>query len=448
MTLDTKVFVVSLGCSKNRVDTEHMLGILKPAGVSVTRTLKEADVALINTCGFLESAAEEAIDTILEMVGFKHQGTLKRVVVTGCFVQRYGYKLIREIPEVDGWVGTGEIHRIAEVIRPQTPSDVPPFLISRPTYLPDHTTPRIQTTPFYSAYLRIAEGCSHHCSYCLIPGLRGPFRSRKPRSLLIEVQEMARRGVKEINLIAQDTGQYGTDLGPGFCLEDLLEKMTDIKGIHWLRILYLHPANLSDRLLHLIASEPVIAPYLDLPFQHVNEGILKAMGRDPQGEAPIETVQRVRDKAPGTAIRSTLMVGFPGETEDHFRELCDFVSAARLDHLGAFVFSPEKGTRAERLRPRVALKTARKRVSRLMTLQAGISKKNNRMHVGQTLPVLIEGPSPETDLLLCGRTAAMAPEVDGQVLITEGEGIAGAIMPVTITEAHEYDLLGRIVPAG
>ena len=446
MDVDKKVFVVTLGCSKNRVDTEHMLGILRGKGLLVARTLEEADVALINTCGFLESAVQEAIDTILEVVRFKHRGTLKRVVVAGCFVQRYGYKLMREIPEVDGWLGTGEIHRIAEAIWPQTPSEAPLFFIGRPAYLPDHTASRIQTTPFYSTYLRIAEGCAHRCAYCLIPALRGRYRSRTPESLVMEAREMARRGVTEINLIAQDTGMYGRDLGRGFCLEDLLEQLVAIEGIDWWRILYLHPAHLSDRLLDLIASEPTLVPYLDLPFQHVNPEILKAMGRGPQEETPLKIVERVKAKVPGVAIRSTLMVGFPGETEDHFQELCRFVSAARLNHLGVFTFSPEKGTRAEGLRPRVSRNTARKRRSRLMTLQGDISKRNHEMLVGQTFPVLIEGPSPETDLLLCGRTADMAPEVDGQVLITEGNGILGTIMPVTITEAHEYDLLGRIVP--
>lgn len=440
------VFVVSLGCAKNRVDTEHMLGILQTGGAVVAQAPEDADVALINTCGFLESAVEEAIDTVLEMVRLKQQGRLKQVVVTGCFVQRYGYKLRRELPEVDAWLGTGDIHRIAEILRPDAPSHPPPFLITRPTALPDHTMARLQTTPFYSAYLRIAEGCDHRCAYCLIPALRGPFRSRSPGSLIHEAQRMAERGVKEINLIAQDTGMYGQDLGPGFSFEALLENLVKIKGIQWLRILYLHPANLSDRLLDLMGSEPVIVPYLDLPFQHVNADILRAMRRDPDREPPLTTVKQIREKAPGTCIRSTLMTGFPGETESRFQELYDFVSAARLDHLGVFAFSPEKGTRAEHLGPRVEPETACDRMNALLALQADISKKNNQRYVGQTVPVLIEGPSPETELLLCGRTAGMAPEVDGEVLITEGTGMLGEIMPVTITEAHTYDLLGRIVP--
>ncbi|MDZ7698110.1 MAG: 30S ribosomal protein S12 methylthiotransferase RimO [Deltaproteobacteria bacterium] len=445
MKAHQKVYVVSLGCSKNRVDTEVMLGLLAAEGISVAATLKEADVALINTCGFLESAAEEAIDTILETVRFKGSGNLKRVVVAGCFVQRYGYKLLKAIPEVDGWIGTGEIHRVAEVMCPHPTAAAPSFLINRPTRLADHQSPRVQTTPFYTAYLRVAEGCAHRCSYCLIPQLRGPFRSRAPESLLEETESLVRRGVKEINIIAQDTGVYGSDLHPPVFLPDLVERLLSAKGLEWLRLLYLHPAGLSDRLLDLIASEPTLVPYLDLPFQHVNAEILKAMGRNPDTESPLTTVERVKNKHPDICIRSTLMVGFPGETDAMFRQLCDFISRAELNHLGVFAFSPEKGTRAARLRRRVEPEVAEERRSTLMALQAGISKKKNQSLVGRTLPVLIEGPHPETDLLLCGRTATMAPEVDGQVLINEGNGIAGEIMPVTVTEAHAYDLIGRIV---
>ncbi|MEJ2588201.1 MAG: 30S ribosomal protein S12 methylthiotransferase RimO [Deltaproteobacteria bacterium] len=439
------VYAVSLGCSKNRVDTELMLGRLRAEGISVTASPQGADFALINTCGFLETAVEEAIDTILETAQLKRTGSLKRLVVAGCFVQRYGYKLLKEIPEVDGWIGTGEVHRVAEVMCENTTRTATPFLINRPVHLPDHTAPRVQTTPFYTAYLRIAEGCAHRCSYCLIPRLRGPFRSRTPDSLLKETEMLARQGVKELNLIAQDTGMYGTDLHPPVCLADLMETLTAVKGIRWLRILYLHPASLSDRLLDVIGSEPSITPYLDLPFQHVNTDILRAMGRDPERASPFKTIERLKNRFPDIGIRTTLMVGFPGETNAMFQELCDFVSWAELDHLGVFTFSPEKGTRAAHLNSRIIPASAQERASTLMALQADISRKRNQSRVGQTLPVLVEGASPETDLLLCGRTATMAPDVDGQVLINEGQGIVGEIMPVFITEAHEYDLIGGIV---
>jgi len=440
-----KVFLISLGCAKNLVDSEHMLGILDSRGFGLTSNIEEAEFALINTCGFLQSAVEEAINTILETARLKNEGKLKKLVVAGCFVQRYGYKLVKEIPEVDGWLGTGEIWRVADILSDDNKTEPVPFFISRPTFLADHHLPKVQATPFYTTYLRIAEGCSHRCTYCLIPSLRGPFRSRRLKSLIREAQDMAHRGVKEINLIAQDTSLYGNDLYGETRIEDLLEGLINIKGIRWVRSLYFHPNNVSERLLDLIDSEEAICPYLDLPFQHVNQALLKSMGREPGEERPGELIERIRDRKRRISIRTTLMVGFPGETEEIFAELCDFVKMAEFDHLGVFVFSPEKGAPAARLRPTVDQEIAEKRFADIMTLQAGISKKINQRKIGRRLSVLIEGPSPETDLLLTGRTATMAPDVDTKVLINEGEGVVGEIMPVKITEAHTYDLVGKIV---
>ncbi len=442
---EDKIFFISLGCAKNLVDSEHMLGLLKAKGFELAENIDEAGIAVINTCAFIQSAVEEAIDTILQTAGLKKQGRLKRLVVTGCFVQRYGYKLAREIPEVDGWLGTGEIHRIADVILTRKPGASGPFFISRPTYLADHSVPRLQTTPFFSAYLRIAEGCSHRCSYCIIPGLRGPFRSRSMDSLIIEAAGMVGRGVKEINVIGQDITMYGRDLNEAVCLEDMIEELVAIKGIHWIRLLYCHPNGISDRLLELMDSEENLCPYLDLPHQHVSEKILKTMGRDPGGESPWELIERIRSRKRRISLRTTLMVGFPGETDKMFDELCDFVKTARFDHLGVFAFSPEKGTPAARLKPTVERKVAEQRQAEIMSLQALISEEENQKIVGQTVSVLIEGPSPETDLLLKGRTATMAPDVDAQVLINKGEGIVGKIMPVRISEAYSYDLVGEIM---
>ena len=440
-----KVFLISLGCAKNLVDSEHMLGLLNSKGFGLTSTIEEAEFALINTCGFLQTAVEEAIETILETARLKNEGKLKKLVVVGCFVQRYGYKLVKEIPEVDGWLGTGEIQRVADILSDTDKTLSVPFFIGKPTFLADHQLPKVQATPFYTAYLKIAEGCSHRCSYCLIPKLRGPFRSRRLKSLIREAEEMAHRGVKEINLIAQDTSLYGNDLYGETRLEDLLEGLVNIRGIRWVRPLYFHPNNVSERVLDLIDSEEAICPYFDLPFQHVNQTLLKSMGREPNRETPGELIERIRAKKRRISIRTTLMVGFPGETDEMFDQLCDFVKMAEFDHLGVFAFSPEKGTAAARLRPRVDKETAEKRLTHIMTLQAGISKKINQRKIGRNLPVLIEGSSPETDLLLTGRTAAMAPDVDTRVLINEGEGIVGEIMPVKITEAHTYDLVGKIV---
>lgn len=442
MDLEGKVFLISLGCVKNLVDSENMLGLLKDEGFHISSTLEQAEVVIINTCGFIRSAVEESIDTILAVVSKKKEGQLEKIFVVGCFVQRYGYKLRKEIPEVDGWLGTGEIHRIANILREESPRS---FLMSRPLFLADHTTPRIQTTPFYSAYLKIADGCSHRCSYCTIPSIRGPYRSKDLDSITIEAQQMVERGVKEINLIAQDTTMYGNDLEGNIQLEDLLERLLRIQGISWIRILYAHPRRISDRLLELMDREGTICPYLDLPLQHVNDKILMTMGRSLNGENPWQLVERIRAKSGRITLRTTVMVGFPGETDQIFEELCHFVKTAEFDHLGAFVYSREKGTPAARLKDPVEREVAEKRLDEIMSLQAHISEKKNRQRVGDILPVLIEGVSPETDLLLMGRTAIMAPDVDGQVLVNKGRAVVGDIVPVLITEAHPYDLVGEIV---
>jgi len=442
---DKEIYLISLGCAKNLVDSEHILGILEEKGFHLANDLEEAKIAIINTCGFVQSAVEETIDTILEVISLKKQGIVKKIIVTGCFVQRYGYKLKREMPEVDAWLGTGEFFRIAELIEGLEQHGSELFHIGRPAYLTDHSTPKIQTTPFYSAYLKIAEGCSHSCSFCIIPTLRGPYRSRNMESLIIEAERMAENGVKEVNLIAQDTTFYGKDLGEEHCLEDLLERLTALNKFRWIRLLYCHPERISERLLDLMDSEEAICPYIDVPFQHVNEKILKAMNRFSSRLKPWELIEKLRSRRRRISIRTTLMVGFPGETDEIFRELCEFVKTSKFDHMGAFVFSKEKGAPAARLEQTVNIIEAQERLKILMKLQEEISKGINRRLVGEIVPVLIEGVSPETDLLLKGRTAAMAPEVDGQVLINKGQGEIGEIMPVYIKEAHAHDLVGEIV---
>lgn len=444
MNSKQKIFVISLGCAKNLVDSENILGLLSHKDFPIVSTLEEAEVVIINTCAFVQPAVEESIDTILEVAAKKNSGQLERLFVVGCFVQRYGYKLRREIPEVDGWVGTGEISRIVDILEEESRRS-PSFFINRPTYLADHTIPRIQTTPFYSAYLKIAEGCSHHCTYCTIPSLRGPFRSRNIESLVIETEAMVDRGVKEVNLIAQDTTMYGRDLKENMYLEDLLEKLVQIHGIKWIRILYAHPLRISDRLLELMDGEEAICPYLDLPLQHINEKILSAMGRALNGENPWRLVERIRSRTRPINLRTTVMVGFPHETNKVFDELYHFVRMSQFDHLGAFIFTAEKGTPAARYTGAVKHKVAEKRLDAIMSLQAEISEKKNKRMVGQIFPVLIEGVGAETDFLLKGRTATMAPDVDNQVLINKGHGVVGEIVPVLIKEAHAYDLVGEIL---
>ena len=438
-----KIFLISLGCAKNLVDSENVLGHLETNGFPIVSRLEEAEVAIVNTCGFIQSAVEESIDTILEVAKMKERAELEALYVIGCFVQRYGYKLRKEIPEVDGWLGTGEIHKIVDILGGGTKKS-PSFLIGRPTYLADHTVPRVQTTPFYSAYLKIAEGCSHKCSYCTIPRLRGPFRSRGLGSLIMEAENMVGRGVKEINLIAQDTTMYGRDLAGDIHLEDLLERLVHVQGLHWIRILYGHPHGISDRLLALVDGEEMICPYLDIPLQHINEKILQAMGRRRYGENPWQLIERIRARTQHVSLRTTVMVGFPGETDEIFDELYGFVKAAEFDHLGGFIYSPEEGTPAARLEPVVEEGVAKERLDAIMGLQAEISERKNQEMVGHIVSVLVEGVSPETPLLLRGRTATMAPDVDGQVLINKGEGVIGEIVPVRIEEALIYDLVGQI----
>lgn len=440
------VYCISLGCAKNLVDTEHMLGLMQAGGCRLTEALSEADTVLINTCGFIQEAVEEAIGAILDAAREKASGTFRNLVVAGCFVQRYGYKLVREIPEVDAWVGTGEFHRIVEVLSALEAGKGPLFLIGPPRYQADHTVPRLRTTPFFSAYLKIAEGCSHRCSYCCIPRLRGPLRSRNLDSLVLEAERMVENGVREINLVGQDITAYGRDRSECSGLERLLRRLVKVKGLAWIRLIYCNPDGITDALLELIEAEEKICPYLDIPLQHVSPAVLQAMGRGSSGQSPWDLIERIRSMKRCVAIRTTLMVGFPGETDQDFDELLRFVQDGRFDHLGVFSFSPESGTRAARIKTDIVPgKIAAARRRKVMQLQSRIAKKVKQRLIGDILPVLIEGYCPETELLLSGRASIMAPEVDGQVLINKGTGVEGAILPVRITEAHPYDLVGEIV---
>jgi ribosomal protein S12 methylthiotransferase len=439
-----KIFVISLGCAKNLVDSEYIIGILKSKGSEFTSVMDSAEIVLINTCGFIQSAVTEAKETILEITELKKRGKIKRIVVVGCFVQRYGYKLKKEFPNVDAWLGTGQVRKVSDIMENSAKNMETPFHIGRPTFLENHKMPRANTYPFYSAYLKIAEGCSHKCTYCLIPGLRGPYRSRRPKSLVIEAEKMIANGIKEINLVAQDTTLYGRDFDGEECLETLLERLIELDGIQWIRLLYCNPIGISERLLDLIDSAPIICPYLDIPQQHINEKILTAMGRSMNDEKPLELIERIRARKRRISIRTTIMVGFPGESPEIFEELVEFVKSAQFDHLGSFVFSPEKGTRAARLTKTVDTREAEKRQETIMKIQADISREHNQSLIGLRVPVLIEGVCRETGLLLEGRMETMAPDIDGKVFINKGQGVEGEIMPVLIEEAHDYDLVGGI----
>lgn len=440
-----KVYIVSLGCSKNLVDSENILGLLESAGYRPVSSLDEAGTVIVNTCGFIRIAAEEAVETILEMVQRKEQGLVGRVFAVGCFVQRFGYKLLREIPEVDGWAGTGDVRRILDLVSAKA-SGTTPFLIQKPAFPVDQTTPRLLSGPGFSTYLKISDGCSHRCSFCMIPSLRGPLRSRSVDSLLNEAKALAAGGVRELNLVGQDTTAFGGDVDGATSLEGLLHALLKVETLEWIRILYSHPAGVTDGLLEMIASEARICSYLDIPFQHVASGVLTAMGRVCEPEYhPSSLLKRIRSAVNPISIRTTLMVGFPGETEGDFDELCAFVASEGLDHMGAFAFSPEKGVPASRLPGQVPQELREHRLDVLMRIQAGVSLKKKQALVGRVEPVLVEGLCTETDLLLVGRTEGMAPDVDGRVLINRGQARVGDIVPVRITEAHPYDLVGEVV---
>ncbi|RLB42139.1 MAG: 30S ribosomal protein S12 methylthiotransferase RimO [Deltaproteobacteria bacterium] len=440
MDSSKNLHAVSLGCPKNLVDTEHMLGLLVASGYVLTQDPEDADLALVNTCGFIEEAVKESIDTILGLAQLRRLGKISRLVVTGCFVQRYGYKLQGLIPEVDVWLGTGQFEKVVRYLEGSERG----FYLSRPQTVPGSELPRLRCTPFYTSYLRIAEGCSHHCSFCMIPKLRGRLRSRPMESVLAEARQLAAEGVKELNIVAQDITSYGADLGLRWGLESIIEKLANIEGIKWIRLLYAYPSGISERLLDIMESVDKVCPYLDIPFQHVSERILVAMGRGAD-ESPRHLIERIRKRKRDITIRTTLMVGFPGESEQEFEELKEFVLWAELDRLGVFTYSEEKGTRAARLKGGVPKGVANRRRSEIMQIQAEISLAKNQKIIGKELPVLVEGVSEETDLLLRGRTQQMAPEIDGQVLINKGMGVEGEIMRVRITEAYHYDLVGEIV---
>lgn len=439
-----KVGLISLGCAKNLVDSEIMLGKLKQAGFQITSSLPEAEIIIINTCSFLDEAKRESLETIFEILEWKRSGTLKRLIIAGCLPQRYFPKLKREIPEADAFISVDDIEQIDKIClsASQKVSEAP---FKEPKYLYDDKSPRILSTPPYMAYVKIAEGCDHLCSFCIIPTIRGPYRSRDPESILKEVQDLADRGVKEINLIAQDTTAYGSDLNRKDALSDLIESLSAIEGIHWIRLLYGYPSGMTERLLQSIASIDKICHYLDIPFQHASKRILERMMRGGDRTSHTALIKNIKMKIPDIAIRTSMIVGFPGETEDDFTELLDFCQEVEFDHLGIFQYSHEEGTEAFRLKDDIPEEVKKEREERLMESQQKILKNKNRDKVGRTFDLLCEGLCPDSDDLLCGRLEFQAPDVDSRVLINEGMAQAGDFASVKITKAHPYDLIGKII---
>ncbi len=453
----TRIGFVSLGCPKNLVDSEVMMGQLKQRGYELTTEREEADVMVVNTCGFIQTAKEESIQTILEMAELKETARLKRLVVAGCLVERYRQDLLNQLPEVDAVLGTSELEKIVAAVDPAAvAAQDAAFVASNawmtrglPTYLYDETTPRFLATPRHFAYVKIAEGCDHTCAFCAIPQMRGKYRSRRAGSIVHEAEQLAAQGVRELILISQDSTQYGLDLGLKDGLADLLRALARVEGIEWIRIMYTYPNSLSDETLRVMAEEPKVCKYLDMPLQHASAAMLKRMRRGGNRQLLEKLLTRARDIVPGIALRTTLIVGFPGETEEDFDELMKFVREVEFDRLGVFTYSDEEGTHGFDLDQKVPATTMRSRRARLMREQAKISKRKNKALIGQRFRAMLEGVSTESELLLQARLESQAPEVDGHVLINDvPEGFnaqPGALIKIEISEAHNYDLVAHVI---
>lgn len=441
-----RFYLISLGCPKNLVDSECLYGQLSLSGWTSVSTPEEADVLLLNTCGFIQPAVEESIEEILHLAALKEIDPQKKVVVVGCLVQRYGRQLLEQLPEVDLFVGTEGIPAIFRLLDTVCRDEQPERLVMPDRFLMDASVPRQLSTPFFRAWLKVTEGCNNCCSYCLIPAIRGPLRSREVHDLVKEAARLEQGGVRELSLVAQDLTAYGLDRDGSSRLIQLLEALLAGTGIAWIRLLYLYPSGVSEALLEMIASEPRIVPYLDIPLQHVSDSVLRAMNRRYGRRDIDQLLTRIRAVIPGAALRTTVMVGFPGETEKDFAELLAFLRLARFNHLGAFAYANEEGCAAEGLAGQVDAETKQERLDAVLSVQAEISADIQQRAVGSRETVLVEGVSRETDLLLEGRTRYQAPEIDGCVLINDGTASPGDFVQVEITEAHVYDLVGRIVP--
>ena len=447
-----KVGMVSLGCPKNLVDSEVMMGLLARQGYELTTDSRAADVLVVNTCGFIDSARQESVDTILEMAQLKQTGKLQRLIVAGCLVERYRDELQREIPDIDACIGVNQLKEIESAVQPNGPRILPIYSdgTSAPElFLYDETTPRLRATAPYTSYVKIAEGCDHTCAFCIIPKLRGVFRSRSPESILREVEMLAEQGVREFVLISQDTTTYGSDLGLNDGLATLVDAIASVPKVEWVRFLYCYPTAITDQLLDVMANRSNVCKYFDIPLQHASRRVLQRMRRGGNREAYQRLIERIRERVPSVAVRTTFIVGFPGEREEDFQELLDFVKVVEFDRVGVFTYSDEENSPAFELDEKVDTAIARKRERILMTEQSRISRRKNRSLVGSRVRVLLEGTSRESDLLLEGRMESQAPEIDGSVLINDvpedTRPQPGDFVTVEVTEAHDYDLIGRIV---
>jgi ribosomal protein S12 methylthiotransferase len=443
-----KVGFVSLGCPKNLVDSEVMLGTLAGKGYSITAHKEDADVIVVNTCGFIDSAKKESIDTILEMAQLKTDGNCKKLVVAGCLAERYRSEIRKEIPEIDFIFGPDELGRVLEAVRLDDESNVPDVSIDAlytSTEVP--TIPRMLTTPSYMAYLKISEGCDHVCTFCAIPGFRGKFRSRTIEDLVGESRRLAEQGVREIIIVSQDTMAYGKDLGIANGITKLLRELVKVDGLRWVRFLYCYPNMVSDELVRLVADEERLCKYFDIPYQHASRAVLERMLRGGNRDIYERQVEGIRRWIPDVGVRTSFITGFPGETEEDFGEVMQFIRNVQFDNVGVFLYSDEEGTAAFDLDRKVARRTAEKRRNQLMKEQSRISSNKLRQMIGKNIRVLLEGPSAESNLLLQARMETQAPDIDGHVLINDtGDKVplAGEFYQVEITESLEYDLIGRL----
>lgn len=446
-----KVGFISLGCPKNLVDSEVMMGHLRQSGYQITANAEDADTVVVNTCGFIDSAKKESIEAILEAARLKTEGAATRLIVAGCLVERYRDELKAEMPEVDAFIGTNQINDILTVCDPQTNTRALPIVPignQSATYLYDDSTPRVLATPSHYAFVKIAEGCDRPCAFCFIPQMRGHFRSRRFGSIVAEAHQLAEEGVKELILVAQDSSRYGEDLGKDDALAKLLRELAQTEGIEWVRVMYTYPTHISDNFLEVLAEEPKAVKYLDMPLQHASQRVLKLMKRGGNRQSLERLIERIRRRVPGIAVRTTFITGFPGETEEDFNELMTFVQNVEFDRVGVFTYSDEEGTPAFELPDKVPHRTAARRRTSLMKTQERISRRRNKSRVGETVRVLFEGESRESELLWQGRMETQAPDIDGCILINDvPEGVVptvGDFVNVEITEALEHDLIGRI----
>src|SRR5580704_6946451 len=444
-----KAGFISLGCPKNLVDSEVMMGVLARNGYEFTPRAEEADVIVVNTCSFIAPAQKESIDTILEMAEYKKFGVAKKLIVAGCLVERFREQILEQIPEVDAVVGTGEVENILAAVEGELRFDAGAAAIL-PSYLYHDLTPRILSTPRHAAYMKIAEGCDHPCTFCIIPQLRGKFRSRRFESVVREAENLAAAGVRELTLIGQDTTSYGEDLGLTDGLPLLLDRLSEIEALQWVRVLYVYPNRVTQRLLDTIAARPRLAKYLDMPLQHASRNVLARMKRGGSGDAFLKLIERMRRTISGVALRTSFIVGFPGETNADFKELCDFVRSAKFDWMGVFAYSDVETAASHAQRDKVDPALIAERREHLMSIQKSISARNLRRFVGQRVAALVEGPSKENDLVWEARLETMAPEIDGKLLLTDIETPTGAARPgdiivAEIESSHDYDLAGRAI---